>query len=120
MDQLPRFGKREFICLLLFTFNHVVSVRRGFFFLWVLGMGYIILLWHSLSLPNKLFCVKIRNNQKHFFSSANCQLLQLWKRILHICRRIIVMLNNTNVHYAIMPMQYTAIFHGCKNDDFSL
>ena len=25
-------------------------VWRGFLFLWVLGMGYIILLWHSLSL----------------------------------------------------------------------
>ena len=29
----------------------MVSVRRGFLFLWVLGMGYVILLWHSLSLP---------------------------------------------------------------------
>ena len=27
------------------------SVWRGFLFLWVLGMGYVILLWHSLSLP---------------------------------------------------------------------
>ena len=26
MDQLPRFGKRELICLLLFTCNYVVSV----------------------------------------------------------------------------------------------
>ena len=51
MDQLPRLGKRELICLLLFTCNYVVSVRRGFLFLWVLGKGYVILLWHSLSLP---------------------------------------------------------------------
>ena len=36
MDQLPRLGKR---------------VCRGILFLWVLGMGYVILLWHSLSLP---------------------------------------------------------------------
>ena len=50
MDQLPRLGKRELICLLLFTCNHVVSVRRSFLFLWVFGMGYVILLWHSLSL----------------------------------------------------------------------
>ena len=42
--------ERELICLLLFTCN-VVSVRRGFLFLWVLGMGYVILLWHFLSLP---------------------------------------------------------------------
>ena len=52
MDELPRLGKREreLICLLLFTCNYVVSVLRGFLFLWVLGMGYVILLWHSLSL----------------------------------------------------------------------
>ena len=51
MDQLPRLGKRELICLLLFTCNRVVSVRRGFLFLCVLGMGCVILLWHSLCLP---------------------------------------------------------------------
>ena len=63
MDQLPRLGKRELICLLLFTCNYVVFVRRGFLFLWVLGMGYVILLWHSLSLPyNYLACYQnIRN-----------------------------------------------------------
>ena len=42
MDQLPRLGKRELICLLLFTCNYVVSVWRGFLFLWVLGIGYVI------------------------------------------------------------------------------
>ena len=47
MDQLPRLGKRELICLLLFTCNYVVYVPRGFLFLWVLGMGYVILLYHS-------------------------------------------------------------------------
>ena len=51
MDQLPRLGKRELICLLLFTCNYVVFVWRSFLFLRVLGMDYIILLWHSLSLP---------------------------------------------------------------------
>ena len=55
MDQLPRLGKRELICLLLprlfVQCNYVVSVWRGFLFLWVLGMDYVILLWHSLSLP---------------------------------------------------------------------
>ena len=39
------------MCLLLFTCNYVVSVWRGFLFLWVVGMGYVNLLWHSLSLP---------------------------------------------------------------------
>ena len=51
VDQLPRLGKRELICLLLFTCNYVVSVWRGFLFLLVLGMGYVLLLWYSLSLP---------------------------------------------------------------------
>ena len=51
VDKLPRLGKRELICLLLFTCNYVVFVWRGFLFLWVLGMGYVILLWHSLSIP---------------------------------------------------------------------
>ena len=58
MDQLPRLGKRELICLLLFTRNYVVSVRKGFLFLWVLGMGYVTLLWHSLSLPYNYFKLK--------------------------------------------------------------
>ena len=54
VDQLPRLGKRE-LSLLLFTCNYVVSVRRGFLFLLVLVMGYVILLWHSLSLPYNYF-----------------------------------------------------------------
>ena len=41
-DQLPQLGKRELICLLSFTCNYVVSVLRGFLFLCVLGMGFII------------------------------------------------------------------------------
>ena len=48
-------GEEALICLLLLTCNYVVSVRRGFFCLWVLGMGYVILLWHSLSLPYNYF-----------------------------------------------------------------
>ena len=55
MDQLPRSGKRELICLLSFTCNYVFFVWRCFLFLWVLGMGYVILLWHSLSLPYNYF-----------------------------------------------------------------
>ena len=55
MDQLPQLGKRELISLLLFTCNYVVSVRRDFLFLCVLGMGYVILLWHSLSLQYNYF-----------------------------------------------------------------
>ena len=33
VDQLPRLVKRELICLLPFTCNYVVSVRKGFLFL---------------------------------------------------------------------------------------
>ena len=51
VDQLPLLGKGELVCLLLFTFNYVVSNWRGFLFLWLLGMGNVILLWHSLTLP---------------------------------------------------------------------
>ena len=55
MDQLPRLGKRELICLLIFTCNYVVSVQRGFLFRWLLEMGCIILLWHSLCLQYNYF-----------------------------------------------------------------
>ena len=41
-DQLSWLGKREIICLLSFTFNYVVSVRSGYLFLWVLGIGCFI------------------------------------------------------------------------------
>ena len=66
MDQLPRFGKRELICLLLFTCNYVVFVWRGFLFLWVLEMPYVILLLHSLSLPYNYL-----ENQNRFDPLAN-------------------------------------------------
>ena len=64
VDQLPRLGERELICLLLFTCNHVVSVWRGFLFLRVLGMGYVILLWHSLSLPYNYFTNEEMNTKE--------------------------------------------------------
>ena len=67
MDQLPRLGKRELICLLLFTCNYVVFVWRGFLFLWVLGMGYVILLWHSLSLPYNYFILNQLIHEKPVF-----------------------------------------------------
>ena len=56
VDQLPRLGKKELVRLLLFTCNYVVSVWRGLLFLCVLRMGYVILLWHSLSLPYNYSC----------------------------------------------------------------
>ena len=75
MDQLPRLGKRELICLLLFTCNYVVSVWRGFLFLWVLGMGYGILLWHSLSLPYNYFGLKVMFGTIHVYSKYICMSL---------------------------------------------
>ena len=68
MDQLPRLGKRELICLLLFTCNSVVSVWRGFLFLWVLGMGYVMLLLHFLSLSYNYFAVKTKKAYLSFSS----------------------------------------------------
>ena len=43
----------------------MVCFRRGYLFLWVLGMGYVILLWHSLSLPYTYF-VHIRKQRQNF------------------------------------------------------
>ena len=48
-------GDKELIYLLSFSCNYVVSVQRGFLFLWVLGMGCVILLWHTLSHPYNYF-----------------------------------------------------------------
>ena len=70
-DQLPRLGKRELICLLLFTCNYVVSVWRGFLFLLVLGMGCVIKLWHSLGLPYNYFLT----NRNPFINKENLMLL---------------------------------------------
>ena len=49
--------------------NYVVFVRRGFLFLCVLGMGYVILLWHSLSLPY--------NYSKTMMSQMHCILTKI-------------------------------------------
>ena len=103
MDQLPRLGKRELICLLLFTCNYVVSVWRGFLFLWVLGMGYVILLWHSLSLQYN-YSVKSYDKNMKYFCIKSIGKFQLGLNFVS--------------HYAYMSVQYTAIFHGCKNDNF--
>ena len=49
-DRLPQLEKRELLFLLSFTGKHVVSVKKGFFFLLVLGIGCVILLWDTLCL----------------------------------------------------------------------
>ena len=68
VDQLPRLGKRELICLLLFTCNYVVSVWRGFLFLCVLGMGYVIV---ALSEPSKFLFYNKNKKFRTFRSKEN-------------------------------------------------
>ena len=77
MDQLPRLEKRELIGLLLFTCNYVVFVWRGFLFLWVLGMGYVILLWHSLSLPYNYFTLHFKIVFSMLFVKIRCELSEI-------------------------------------------
>ena len=45
-DQIPRLGKKELICLLTFTCNNVVSVRKCFSSPWYLG-------WAALFEPRR-------------------------------------------------------------------
>ena len=51
-------GEERYIFLLSFTCNYVVSVRRGFLFLLVLGTGCSILLSYSLDLPYNYFACR--------------------------------------------------------------
>ena len=51
--------KREPIFLLSFNCKYVVSVRRGFLFLFALDVGCAILLWQSLGLPYNYFTKKV-------------------------------------------------------------
>ena len=55
----PRLGKQELFFLSSFACNYVVSVRRGFLFLLALGMGCVILVWHSLGIPYNHFLIRI-------------------------------------------------------------
>ena len=43
-------GRHSYFFSYRFTCNYVVSIRRGFIFLLVLGMCYVILLFNSLAL----------------------------------------------------------------------
>ena len=71
---LPRSGKRELICLLLFTCNYVVSVRRfpnppGAY------DGLHFLLWHSLSLPHRCVYLVDKMLYKMYLKTANLHLI---------------------------------------------
>ena len=52
--------------------NYVVSVWRGFLFLWVPGMGYVILLWHFLSLPYNYFILALVSILLHIRIIETC------------------------------------------------
>ena len=54
VDQLSRLGKRELICLLLFTCNYVVSVGEVSSSCGCLGWA-TLFLWHSLGLTYNYF-----------------------------------------------------------------
>ena len=108
MDQLPRLGKRGLICLLLFTCNYVVFVRRGFLFLWVLGMGYVSLLWHSLSLPYNYFdCAQRNDTGQDNLSQIRLQWITITYCVtcyaLRVCRCIAILTMEQVVFVYILP-----------------
>ena len=69
------------------TSYYVVSIWIGFLFLWVLGMGYVILLWHSLSLPYNYFAIKpdLVGKLTGFQNGINDRLMRL--RLLLSCNK---------------------------------
>ena len=105
MDQLPRLGKRELICLLSFTCNYVVFVLRGFLFLWVLGMDCGILLWHSLSLPYNYFLSFLLTSHKliQLFIPIDCtrQIRSFVKNDLLLATKVIIYVNRNYVNLAV-------------------
>ena len=50
-------GEEGAVCLLLFVCGYVVSVWRGFLFLWVLWMGYVV----CYSAPSTFHVVVFQN-----------------------------------------------------------
>ena len=70
MDRLPQLGKRKLSFLLLFTFKYVVSVR-GFLFPLLLGIGCLILLWHSLGLPYDYLAMYLPPEISHMGNTGN-------------------------------------------------
>ena len=66
----------------VFTCNYVVSFWGGFIFLWVLGMCYVILLWHSLNLPYNHFVrvVRVCSHVDDFNAPNKCLTAKLLKQ----------------------------------------
>ena len=95
-------GKRELSCLLLFTCNYVVSVWRGFLFLLVLGIGYVILLWHPLSLPYNYCSVRLYVLVNNVHCQLVVQITNMAIRIQHGFRLV-----HLYVHYIIIKTSET-------------
>ena len=61
--------------------TYIVNVRRGFLFLLVLGMGYVILLRHSLGLPCYYFTcnyvVSVRRGFLFLLMLGKCHIILL-------------------------------------------
>ena len=126
MDQLPRLGKRELICLLLFTFSCVVSVRRGFLFLWVLVMVYVILLWHSLSLPYNYFVycrelapstVSLTSNRVRGDSSKHYAIFTCIINVMHLI--IICILHRFVTQHVVSVESSSLLLHSIKRKQYA-
>ena len=119
MDRLPRLGKRELICLLLFTCNYVVPVWRGFLFLWVLGMGYVILLWHSLSLPYNYFVTLLQICEKQHFTLLTLILSMMMciQNLVLFCQFVLKILSKNQIltsikgHNSVASLRKTKIYN---------
>ena len=56
-----------------------------------------------------------------FGVGVSCRILYFIVIYLYVsCNGSITSVGEERAHYENMPMQYTAIFHGCKNDNFRL
>ena len=54
-----------------------------------------------------------------FGVGVSCRILYSIVIYLYVsCNGLITSVGEERAHYENMPMQYTAIFHGCKNDYF--
>ena len=107
----PRLGKRELICLLSFTCNYVVFVWRGFLFLWVLGMGYVILLWHSLSLPYNYFETLVNLGMVNFDLPVNQTMITQFQNAMDL----IWSMQTHNRIYGVSPSVFRFIYICVKN-----
>ena len=89
VEQLPRLGKRELICLLWFTCNNVFSVGEAS------SSSGRILLWHSLSLPYNLFA-----GVSPALSKGSCESFQIFQEVSRLTNLGIIMLFYHNYVFA--------------------